>query len=213
MTVSASRNGSMPSAAAGIEPRAPAWLAAITIEVLVAFAMGAWMIGNSMPSRSRIRVSGQVLMGRVSNGGMLCRCFSRARQHQASLYYSLDETSVSCAISVDGVAEYLMNPPGNMRGVGFQGEVAGVEQLHHGVGVIAFVGMGARRDEEGIVLAPDHQRRHLRGLEKRLERRVQRQVVAVVEEQVQLDLVIAGALHQEHVEHIGLRRYQLRLRD
>ena len=79
--------------------------------------------------------------------------------------------------------------------------MAGVQQLHHRVGVIGFIGVSPRRDEKRIVLAPNHQRRHLCSLEKRLKLRVQGQVVAVVEKQVQLDVVIARPLHQQQVQH------------
>ncbi|MOA27677.1 hypothetical protein D3C78_1485650 [compost metagenome] len=50
------------SSAHGSEPSPPASATAIASAEPLAPAIGAWMIGSSMPSRSRIRVSGHVLI-------------------------------------------------------------------------------------------------------------------------------------------------------
>ena len=42
-----------------------------------------------------------------------------------------------------------------------QREMAGIEEMHLGVGVVALEGLGAGRQEERIVLAPDRQQRRL----------------------------------------------------
>jgi hypothetical protein len=52
--------------------------------------------------------------------------------------------------------------------------------------------LGAGRQEERVVAAPDRQQRRLVLAEIRLERRVQRHVARVVQEQVELDVVRAG---------------------
>ena len=57
--VSSASSAAASSMPAGIEPSPPASLTAITISGVVAPAMGAWMIGSSMPKRSRTRRSGQ----------------------------------------------------------------------------------------------------------------------------------------------------------
>ncbi|MNH16743.1 hypothetical protein D3C79_763920 [compost metagenome] len=61
------------------------------------------------------------------------------------------------------------------------------------------------------MLAPDDQRRHLILAEKRLELRVAPKVVGVVEEQVELDLLVARALQQQCIEGVGLRGDQGRI--
>src|SRR5262249_27501862 len=62
MTSSASPAWSGVSSAHGSDPSPPALLTAIAICGVVAPAIGAWMMGTSMPKRSRIRRSGQVPM-------------------------------------------------------------------------------------------------------------------------------------------------------
>ena len=42
---------------------------------------------------------------------------------------------------------------GNLRMVRFKGEVAGIEEMHFSFRQVSFVGLGARRNEERIVLA------------------------------------------------------------
>lgn len=50
-----------------------------------------------------------------------------------------------------------------MANMGFQSEVSGIEQLNHCIWIVELEGLGARRDEERIVLAPNHQSRQLPG--------------------------------------------------
>ena len=62
---------------------------------------------------------------------------------------------------------------GYLLEVGFEGEVACVQKLNGGIGVIARIGFCARRDEERIVLAPDCEKRRLRFAEVLLKGRVE----------------------------------------
>src|SRR2546426_300537 len=86
--------------------------------------------------------------------------------------------------------------------------MAGVEEPYLSVVVVALERLGARRQEEGVVLAPYRQQRRPVRAEVFLERRVQRDIAGVIEEQVELDLVVAGPREQRRVERVALGRDQ-----
>src|SRR5438128_10698586 len=71
-------------------------------------------------------------------------------------------------------------------GVGFQREMAGVEEAYRGVRNIALERVGAGRQEERIILAPHCEEGRLVGAEIILEGRVERDVALVVTEQIEL---------------------------
>ena len=73
--------------------------------------------------------------------------------------------------------------------------------------------LGARRQEERIVLAPHRQEGRLVGSEILLEGRVERDVALVVAEQVELQLVGAGPGQVEVVERIAVRGHRRRVGD
>src|SRR5690349_20807370 len=75
--------------------------------------------------------------------------------------------------------------------VGLECEVAGVEQPHLSVAVVALERLGTRREEERIVLAPHREQRRSVRTVVFVELRVPRDIAALIEEQVELDLVIA----------------------
>src|ERR1700735_1098831 len=52
------------------------------------------------------------------------------------------------------LGQELEHGGGDFVGMGFQSEMAGVEELDGGVGHIAAIGFGARRNEKHIVLSP-----------------------------------------------------------
>jgi hypothetical protein len=93
-----------------------------------------------------------------------------------------------------GFGKEVPHGSGYLFEVGFEGEVACVQKLHGGVGVIARRGFRAWRDEERVVLAPDREQRRLRFAEVLLEGRVEFYVVSVVEKEIQLNVHVAGAL-------------------
>src|ERR1700757_4659661 len=72
---------------------------------------------------------------------------------------------------------------GDFPGVGLQGEVARVEEADLGVGEVALEGFGPGGQEERVVLTPHREQRRPAGAEVLLERRVERHVARVVEEQ------------------------------
>src|SRR4029453_11444280 len=82
-------------------------------------------------------------------------------------------------------------------GVGFQREMAGVEEAHRGVWNIALERFGPGRQKERIVLAPHRQERRLVGTEIALESRIERDVTLVVAEQIELHLIGAGSRQLE----------------
>src|SRR4029077_18993684 len=81
---------------------------------------------------------------------------------------------------------------GDLGGMRLQREMAGIEEADDRVRDIPFERLGARRQEERIVLAPYRQERRLTGAKIPLEGRIQRDVALVVAEQVELHLVRAG---------------------
>ena len=84
-------------------------------------------------------------------------------------------------------------------------EVTRVEEFDGRVRVIAFEGIGAGRQEEGVVLAPDRQKTRFMRAEVFLEFRIERDVALVVAEEIELDLVSAGSGQIEIVERIAVR--------
>src|SRR3954447_26495634 len=91
-------------------------------------------------------------------------------------------------------------------GVGFQREMAGVEEAYRGVWNIALERFGAGRKEERIILAPYRQERRLVATEIVLEGRIERDVTLVVAEQIELHLIGAGSRQIEVVKRIAVRR-------
>jgi hypothetical protein len=53
------------------------------------------------------------------------------------------------------VAEEAANTVGDLNCVCFECEMAGVEQVHLSIWIVSAEGLGAGRQEEGIVPAPD----------------------------------------------------------
>ena len=72
-------------------------------------------------------------------------------------------------------------------------EVTRVEEATSASGMSRLKRLGAGRQEEGVVLAPDRQKARLVRAEVVLEFRIQRDVALVVAEEIELDLVGAGA--------------------
>src|SRR5580692_3968089 len=81
---------------------------------------------------------------------------------------------------------------GDLVRMRFQREVARVEEANLCVRNIALESLGARRQEERIVLSPHREKTRVIFAEVSLECRIQRDVALVVQEQIQLNLV--GAL-------------------
>src|SRR5271165_2512055 len=77
--------------------------------------------------------------------------------------------------------------------------------MHFGRGVITPEGLGPRREEERIVLAPHGQEWWLFRAEVLLELGVERDVAGVIQEQVELNLIISWARQQRGIELVGLR--------
>src|ERR1700690_3824858 len=82
---------------------------------------------------------------------------------------------------------------GDLGGMRFQREMAGVEEANHRTGNVPLEGLGTGRQKERIVLAPYRQQRRPVSAEVILESRIECDVALVVAEQIELDLVGAGA--------------------
>ena len=94
----------------------------------------------------------------------------------------------------------------DLGGMGFQREMAGVEEAHDRLRHVALERLGARRQEERIVLAPHRQEGRLVGAEIVLEGRIERDIALVVAKQVELHFVGAGPGQVEIVERVAVRR-------
>jgi hypothetical protein len=92
-----------------------------------------------------------------------------------------------------------------------QRKVAGIDQVDIDVLKVPRIGQRARRREERVVPTPDHQRRGLVLAEIRPPERILCEVVAVVVEQVELDLRIARTVEEILVERPRVRTDQLRV--
>ena len=77
-----------------------------------------------------------------------------------------------------------------------QRKMACVVEMHLGSRVITFERLRARRQKERVVLAPDREQRRAFRAEVLLELRIERNVAGVIQEQVELDFVIAGSGQQ-----------------
>src|SRR5271156_5324976 len=84
------------------------------------------------------------------------------------------------------VGEEFADGRGDLRGVRLQREMAGIEEADDRVRNVALERLGARRQEERIILAPHRQEARLVGAEIFLEDRVERDVALVVAEEVEL---------------------------
>src|SRR6266478_9154039 len=102
--------------------------------------------------------------------------------------------------ALDVAGEEFAHGCGDLFGMRLQREMAGVEEANGRTGNVAPEGFGAGRQKERIVLAPHRQERRLVCAEVVLESRIERDVALVVAEQVQLDIVGAGARQIEVVQ-------------
>jgi len=76
--------------------------------------------------------------------------------------------------------------------MGFQREVAGVVEVYFCVRVVALKRLGPGRQKEWVVLPPNREQRRLVGSEILLKLWIERNVAGIIQEQVELDLIIAG---------------------
>src|SRR5262245_63154515 len=114
--------------------------------------------------------------------------------------------SLSCRQVAKSASEKLSDRRGDLVAVSFERKVAGVEEVHVCVRYVAFERLGARRQEERVVLAPSCQKRRLVLAKIGLEFGIQRDVALVVAEQVELHFIGARSCEIEVVERIPVRR-------
>src|ERR1700681_4957239 len=92
--------------------------------------------------------------------------------------------------------------------VRFQRKVAGIVEMDFGTRVVALERFGAQGQEKPITLAPNREHRRPLCPEIFLELGIERYVARVIEEQVKLDLVIAGPGQQRRIEFVRFRSHQ-----
>src|ERR1700730_11718504 len=93
--------------------------------------------------------------------------------------------------------EELADSRRNLRGVGLQGEMSGVEEAHNRVRNVALERLSPLRQEKRVVLAPRCQEGRLVGTEILLEAGVERHVALVIPEQVELHFGGSGSAQVE----------------
>src|SRR5262245_36917286 len=93
----------------------------------------------------------------------------------------------------------------DLAGVGFEREVAGVQEADDRAGNIALERLGTRRKKERIVPAPYRQKRRLVSAEVFLKRRIECDIALVIAEQVELHLIGAGTGQVIVVEVLTIR--------
>src|SRR5262245_36471125 len=94
----------------------------------------------------------------------------------------------------------------DLRGVGLQREMAGVNEADDRVRDVTLERLGSSRQEERIIPAPHREQARPVVPEVLLEDRVERDVALVVTEQVELQLGHAGASQVEVVERVSVWR-------
>ena len=87
----------------------------------------------------------------------------------------------------------------------------GVEQMEFEILQIAFIWISAFRRKNRIVLSPDNQSRRLIFAEICLPLRIKRRVRAVTVEKLELNVLVARAIHQSLVERPGVGRNAIRV--
>src|SRR5580698_3074063 len=84
--------------------------------------------------------------------------------------------------------------------VGLQGKMPRIEHVGLKILQIAAVGRSTRSREDKVILAPDNQRGWLELAEEFLKGRIERHIGAVVIKQIELNLVVAGAIQAKLVQ-------------
>src|SRR5690242_658008 len=107
--------------------------------------------------------------------------------------------------------EEVLHRGGNVEHVRLRRKVSSVEELNRRVRKVLPERLCARRNEEGIVLAPDGQEGRLRSTKVLVKCRIQLHIGGVVEEQIQLDLLVPWALQQSRIQRIGFGCHGLRV--
>jgi hypothetical protein len=87
-------------------------------------------------------------------------------------------------------------------------DVAGIVKMHVGTRNIAPESLCTRRDEGLIVLAPNEENRWARAAEIFLDFGIERDIAAIVHQQIELNLIIVRPREKSAVKRIRLRRHQ-----
>lgn len=91
-------------------------------------------------------------------------------------------------LRIQGLLKETSDCVGNGLCIGFQGEVACLQESHFGLRVVSGEGFGPCRQEDRIVAPPDGEERGLPGAKVGLKGRIEGNVGAVVEEEIELRL-------------------------
>src|SRR5215813_4832656 len=107
--------------------------------------------------------------------------------------------------------EEIANRACDFLSMRLQREMTCVVEAHLCVRIVSLERFSTRRQKKGIVLAPRREQRWLLGAEIFLELGVERDVAGIVQEQIKLDLVIAGPRQESRIQFVRLRRQERRV--
>src|SRR5262245_8087468 len=165
--------------------------------------ISAWLMPNALISMTTCPAlgsgSGMSLYTRLSSPPNFSKTMARI--------------AVLPVLDANSGCEEVADRPGDLHGMCFQRKMARVEEVDDGARNVAPERLRARRQEERVVLAPHREQGRPVRTEVLVELRVQRNIAGVVEEQIELDLVVAGPSEQRRVERIALGRDQRRVLD
>ena len=83
------------------------------------------------------------------------------------------------------------NGRGDLLDVCFEREVSGIQQLDSGIRIITTVRLGAARQKERVMLAPDGKQWRLGVAKVLLKNWIQGQIRSVVEKEIELNVFVA----------------------
>src|ERR1700719_1627598 len=107
--------------------------------------------------------------------------------------------------------EKIADRGGDFVAMRLKRKVTGVEETHFRAWSVALDRLRARRQEEGVVVAPNRQKRRFVLAEIGLEFWVHGDVALIVAEEIELNFMCAGTRQVEIVERKSVRRYQGRV--
>src|SRR6185503_14409277 len=90
--------------------------------------------------------------------------------------------------------EELLHRCRNFADMRLDRKMSGIEELDRCVRQVFAKRLGSRRNEEGIVLAPDRKQRRFRFAEIFLKFRIELHVRCVIEKQIELDVFVSRTL-------------------
>src|SRR5215813_235434 len=136
--------------------------------------------------------SGSSLMTRLSRPPNFSRTIARIKPLPESDYFERRRGSGCSSISLQ-TREKIADRRSDFVAVRFERKVAGIKETHFRARNVTLERLRALRQEEGIVLAPNREEGWPVPAEVLLKHRVKCDVALIVAEEIELDIIGAGA--------------------